>query len=413
MKQKLKRFGKKSLKKTRKQKAGSRSSPDSSLSSTDSDESMETFLNKKKPKRTQRKKAGPTVFSESALKHQQAPNLAPPPVQRQRSHSLKGVAEIERGGCGPRITLFLNCHGMENPKQTSPRGLNGLRFENIANLRIFSLGGKIGLCTFYQDSLSVLSQEKKIVATLKHHFNEAEKSERPFSSYQLTKEVLERYSPEYQRNLSSFSHAFAELDEKRASAKKDFEIAHSSAFREEHLRTYAPLHDKYFTPFENYAAYDSSPRTFFFGEIVHIDKTSFQSPLKEMIEDLEHQEIMSRKFWLDLKNIIRKKRELETLRNADKKGFDFATDIVDTILNRGYTITNRHRENFIRLFFLSDLYGIFTYLGFELINIIDFTCRSIEPLVAGEFNVEELAKREKDRSGPIIESTVACGGKKR
>lgn len=234
-----------------------------------------------------------------------------------------------------RITYGINSHGKELIGQ-------GLQLEGIEVL-VFSTTGELGVCSLAQDYEDGTSFNQAAVDVLKQRFTALLEKEHG-STFQVLKHFLSEYEEAYQDFMSNFIDELMKEDQSDARLdarlrERDLEEARKA--QQSKPRMYQPIFDKEYT-FYSHA----------FVDVIHHDSVDSSDDFTEM----------------ELPDIIQ-----HVLEPAD------ARVMLAEITDRGY-IT------------LSQLIQISIAAGFDVVNVLDFSCRDTTDVVpedAVETVVEE------------------------
>lgn len=258
-----------------------------------------------------------------------------------------------------RITLLVNCHGLELLNNPLPE--TGLK------VRVFSQAGKLGICSVA--NVGIIGEFAEVLqanfAEILQEYNN--------STYEMLKDMLKTNIKNYGALVDMhMTDLLEQLKQEKAQKSPDAKItAHrmmtlskdviktkraiASVRREEHIRNYVPVVDKEYD-------FDDSPDENQICVLHHDPLTSTTLGKYKKKIDVLNQNIAA----LDFTNI-------ETVRTLFNEAV--ASQIVDNKI------------------YLGQILPLFEALGFTVVNIVDYTCRSVEDEYTGLIKEVEAVER--------------------
>jgi hypothetical protein len=259
-------------------------------------------------------------------------------------HDSIGEDETEISLEDKRITLLVNCHGLELLNNPLPE--TGLK------VRVFSQAGKLGIC-----SVANVGLIGEFAQLLKANFAEI-LQEYDNSTYKMLKDMLKTNIKNYgvivdmhmkdlleqlkqetaqkSPDARTTAHRMMTLSKDVIKTKK----AIASVRREEHIRNYVPVVDK---------EYDFGDR-----------------PDEYQICVLHHDPLTSTTFG-------KYKKKIDVL-NQNIAALDFSKmETIRTLFNEA--VASQFVDSKV---YLGQMLPLLEALGFTVVNIVDYTCRSVE-----------------------------------
>uniref|UniRef100_A0A6C0ASR3 Uncharacterized protein n=1 Tax=viral metagenome TaxID=1070528 RepID=A0A6C0ASR3_9ZZZZ len=289
----------------------------------------------------------------------------PDPLKRMPSF-LEETSELTEED--KRITVLVNCHGRELIDQPL--------LDLGVTVRVFSQAGKLGVC-----SCVVRKDINDFSHILKENFDDVLHEEYENSTYKMLKDILSSQIKNYGvlvdghlRNLATKMREEMKDDSTSASRSKekilslqkirkdmlDTKKAQSSIRCEKHIRTYVPVVEKVYDFSENYSASESEPEHRIC--VIHHD------PLT--------------------KTTMKKYKDKLSELNSHIHNLDF-TSPNDVKRLFGERVAKQFSEGIIHL---NEMLMLLKSLGFNIINIVDYSCRTVE---GDERRIDEIEEMER------------------
>lgn len=274
-------------------------------------------------------------------------------------HDSIGEDETELLPEDKRITLLVNCHGLEL--------LNNALPETGVKVRVFSQAGKLGICSVA--NAGIIGEFAEL---LKANFADV-LQEYDNSTYKMLKDMLKTNIKNYGAIVDMhMSDLLEQLKQETAQKSPDAKVttqrlialskdviktkrAIASVRQEEHIRNYVPVVDK---------EYDFEDR-----------------PDENQICVLHHDLLKDTKF-------SKYKKNIDAL-NQNIAGLDFAkSETVNTLFNKAVAEQMSGTK-----VYLGQILPLLEALGFTVVNIVDYSCRSVEDEYTGLIKEVEAVER--------------------
>jgi len=314
------------------------------------------------------------------------------PLSRQLSYDINKILTNKKGNnpCEkyPRITIVINAHGRERPNFLIPKSAN-------MQCRVFSIAGKLGTCGFLpqteeSDKLAYFSMIKEFFSnTLIKHFNNSTYLIIKYYLYKLENSYLNKLIKKKPEDFLFLYDPNAEGDKEQQrkehfeNVKKAIDMAIEATEKNEHVRTYAPVINKF------YEFVDEGDDKFLdkYAMIIHSDIELQDKGFGETYK-------LSNKD--DLINMA------EQIHYADAKAKETSLELIEK-----YSKDRVDEKLKIKYLTLLELLNILYSYGYKMVNIIDFSCRSYNERLGPEI-IAEAEKLEQEGKSSI---NRLCGGK--